>query len=107
MHIGIDIAATGAPAFFPKEPLSLEEAGLQYSMILDLVLKHAFFEGTATLERLAQRLKVNHLLVHALYRHFVKEQLCDTRRMIGSDYEIALTAKGRAMAEVALGRNQY
>jgi predicted ATPase with chaperone activity len=36
-----------------------------------------------------------------------KEQICETRVMIGNDYEISLTAKGRIMTEVAFKRSQY
>ena len=63
--------------------------------------KHAYFEGIATLATLARRLKLNAAIIHPIFRHWQKEQLCGTRSMVGNDYEIALTARGREMAELA------
>ncbi len=93
--------------FQPMQVNSVEETGLPPSLVLDLVLKHAFFEGTTTLGRLAQRSKLNHNIIQSIYRQFQKEHLCETRAMVGYDYEISLTAKGRTMAEVALRRSHY
>ncbi len=95
------------PAFLPRELQSLDDTGLPFGMILDLALKHAYFEGTATLDQLARRMKLSPVLMHTLYRYLMKEQLCETRKMIANDYEIALTGKGRSMAEIAMSRNHY
>jgi predicted ATPase with chaperone activity len=88
-------------------PHTLQETGLAHGLVLDLVLKHAFYEGTVTLETLARRTKLSSSIIHPLYRHLQKEQLCDTRTMVGNDYEISLTNRGRAMAEMALKKSQY
>jgi len=74
---------------------------------MDLVLKHAFFEGIATLDTLAGRSKLALPIIHSMFRTMQKEQLCDTRGMVEDDYEISLTGKGRAMAEVALKKSHY
>ena len=99
--------ATDSRAFRPAETHTLEDTGLSYGLVLDLVLKHAFFEGTVTLKRLAERTKLNAPIIHSMYRHLQKEQLCDTRSMVENDYEISLTTRGRAMADVALRKSQY
>ena len=91
----------------PAEANTLEDTGLPQSVVLDLILKHAFVEGTITLRRLAEKTKLSSPLIHSMYRHFQREHLCDTRTMVGDDYEIALSNKGRGMAEVALKKNQY
>jgi hypothetical protein len=96
-----------ASGFQPKVPQTIEETGLNSSLLLDLILRHAFFEGTLTLETLAYRTRLSPTIVRSFYRHLLKEQLCDTRAMVGEDYEISLTARGRAMAEVALKKGQY
>jgi hypothetical protein len=93
--------------FLPRVPHTAGETGLNPGLLLDLVLRHAFFEGTLTLETLADRARLSPSIVRAIYRHFLKEQLCDTRAMVGDDYEISLSARGRAMAEVALKKSQY
>lgn len=94
------------PVFHPA-PHSIEETGLSHGLIVDLILKHAFFEGTVTLDKLAQRSKLSAPIIHSIYRHLQREHLCDTRTMVGNDYEISLSNKGRDMAEMALKRTQY
>jgi hypothetical protein len=93
--------------FQPKLPHTIEETGLNPGLLLDLILRHAFFEGTLTLETLAHRTRLSPSIVRSYYRHLLREQLCDTRAMVGDDYEISLSARGRAMAEVALKKGQY
>jgi hypothetical protein len=93
--------------FRPVEAHTIEETGVSQGLIIDLVLKHAYFEGAITLSKLAERSKLSSTIIHAMYRHLHREQLCDTRAMIGNDYEIALNTKGRNMAEVALKKSQY
>ncbi len=95
-------------ASFPQgEPHTIEETGLSQALIQDLLLRHAFFEGTVTLRKLSERSKLSGAIVHAFYRYMIREQLCDTRAMVDNDYEISLTARGRAMADVALKKGQY
>lgn len=90
-----------------SQPHTIQELGLSFGMVLDLILKHAFFEGTSTLSRLAERSRLSPTIMHAMYRHLHKEQLCDTRAMVENDYEISLTSRGRALAEVAIRKCQY
>ena len=91
----------------PKEVHHLPETGLSLSLVLDLVLKYTYFEGAMTLAKMVQRSKLSSTIIHAMYRHLQKEQLCETRAMVGDDYEISLSNKGRAMAEVALKKSHY
>jgi len=93
--------------FQPREAPRIEDTGLSNGMLVDLVLKHVFFEGTALLRVIADRTKLSPGVILALYRQFQKEQLVETRSMQGEDYEISLTSKGRGMAEVALKKGQY
>jgi hypothetical protein len=101
------VTAVVANEFQPKVPQTIEETGLNRSLLLDLILRHAFFEGTLTLESLSERTRLSPTIIRSFYRHLLKEQLCDTRAMVGDDYEISLTARGRAMTEVALKKGQY
>jgi len=95
------------PVFRPAEAHTIEETGLSHGLIIDLILKQAYFEGAITLSKLMDRSKLSSNIIHNAYRHLHREQLCDTRAMIGNDYEIALSAKDRSMAEVALKKSQY
>jgi hypothetical protein len=94
-------------AFRPRVPRTIEETGISQGLILDLFLRQAFFEGIVTLGKLAERSKLNPAIIHWIYRYLLKEQLCETRAMVGNDYEISLTSRGRSMAEVALKKGQY
>jgi len=91
----------------PIAPQTVEETGISQGLIPDLLLRQAYFEGAVTLGKLAERSKLSPTIVHWVYRHFLKEQLCETRAMVGNDYEISLTSRGRSMAEVALKKGQY
>ena len=96
------MASTHQAAFHPKTVQNLEDTGLSQGLILDLVLKSAYFEGTLALGDLAQKLKLSPTIIHGIYRHLQREQLCETRSMVGNDYEISLSNRGRSMAEVAI-----
>ena len=96
-----------APAFQPEVPHNLEQTGLPFGLVLDLVLRSAFFEGTVLLGVLAERTRLSPTIIHLMYRHLLREQLCETKAAVGSDYEISLTTRGRAMADVALKKTQY
>jgi hypothetical protein len=91
----------------PQAAHSIEDTGLPFGLVIDLVLKHAYFEGTVFLRTLVERTKLSPMIIHSLYRYLMKEQLCETRAMTGEDYEIFLSGKGRAMADVAIKRSQY
>jgi MoxR-like ATPase len=101
------LSAIDREQFHPREAQRIEDTGLSNGLLVDLVLKHIFFEGTALLRVIADRAKLHPGVILALYRQFQKEQLVETRSMQGEDYEISLTAKGRSMAEVALKKGQY
>ena len=93
--------------FQPREVHKIEETGLSNGMLTELCLKHIFFEGQALLRTLADRTKLSPGVILALFRQFQKEQLVETHGMVGEDYEISLTNKGRSTAEVALRKGQY
>ncbi len=93
--------------FQPSDAHHLEDTGLSLSLVVDLLLKYTYFEGAMTLAKLMERSKLSATVIHAMYRHFQREQLCDTRSMVGDDYEISLSNKGRNMAEVALKKSHY
>lgn len=101
------LTAVDRDRFQPHEARHIEETGLSNGLLIDLVLKHVFFEGQALLATIASRTKLHPNIILSLYRQFQKEQLVETHGMQGDDYEISLTSKGRGMAEVALKKGQY
>jgi predicted ATPase with chaperone activity len=90
--------------FHPAEAATLEQTGLSRGLILDLVLKYAFFEGTITLAELIEKSKLGTAVVQALYRHLHDQRLCESRSY---ENRITLNSKGRDLAEVALKKSQY
>jgi len=101
------LSAMTREQFQPREVHKIEETGLSNGMLTELCLKHIFFEGQALLRTLADRTKLSPGVILALFRQFQKEQLVETHGMVGEDYEISLTNKGRAMVDVALKKGQY
>jgi hypothetical protein len=101
------VLAKTQASFQPREVHHLEDTGLSLSLVLDLILKYTYLEGAMTLAKLMERSKLSSTIIHAMYRHIQKEQLCDTRAMVGDDYEISLSNKGRSMADVALKKSHY
>ncbi len=97
----------GDTLFEPFPAQSIEETNLSQGLIIELVLKHVYLEGTIMLEQLMEVTKLSPHVIHAIYRYLLKEQLCETRGMVGEDYGISLTNKGRGMAEVARQKSQY
>jgi len=90
--------------FHPEEAASLERTGLPRGLIVDLILKYAFFEGTITLAELIERSKLSPNIIHSIYQQLHQERLCESR-----SYEdrISLNSKGRGLAEIALKKSQY
>ena len=95
------------PNFYPKAVHSIEEIGLSRGPVLDLALKHVYTAGTTTLRQLVNDSKLDYHVVLSLFRHMQKEQLCDTKGMVGDDYEFTLTTRGRTTAEEAYKKNSY
>jgi predicted ATPase with chaperone activity len=95
------------PNFHPAPAPTVEDTGLPWGVLFELILKRTFLEGTTTLRRLIEETRLDYGVVLAVYRNLQKEQLCDTKGMIGDDYEFTLTSKGLRMAEEAYRKNQY
>jgi len=100
------LGGTASPAR-PREVTTIEDTGLPFGMLLDLILKQSYFEGTPTLQLLCERSKLSVHIVHTLFRHMQKEQLIEVRSLPSGDYEFSLTSRGRQMAEVALQKGHY
>jgi len=96
-----------AGSFHPKPVFTIEETNLPRGLLLDLVLKRAFVEGTTTIRRLMRETKLEFEVVHSIFRSLQKEQLCEVKGLVGQDYEFSLTTHGLRMAEEAYRKNQY
>ena len=93
--------------FRPRNPVTLEDAGLNQNLLVDLMLKLTLLEGETTLHRLSSHMKVSMTIMDQLFRYFRREQLCEVKGMVGNDYAVALSAAGRKIAQDRYAINQY
>jgi predicted ATPase with chaperone activity len=105
-------SSKGAPAdsgdrFFPKTPKSVVELGISQNILIDLMLKLTLLEGATTLARLSGFMKVSGAICDVVFHHLRKEQYVEVKGMKGNDYEFALTAAGRKVANDRYKISQY
>ncbi len=93
--------------FRPRNPITLQDAGLNQNLLVDLMLKLTLLEGETTLSHLGGQMKVSMTIMDQLFRYFRREQLCEVKGMAGNDYHLALSAAGRKMAQDRYAINQY
>lgn len=114
-------AATGEAAFaatevsphaapFVPQPQTIEESGLDFSLILDLVIKAIYFGGRPSARNIATQLALGFPVVDQVLAFMKQQQLAE---VVGSSgmgeqlYQYSLSNKGFEKAEEALNRNQY
>ena len=103
-----NIAAHTAPIVSP--PGSVAETGLELSLLVDLVLKIIYFSGRPSAHQLAEQLALTFPVVEELLAFLRQEQAIE---IVGSSgvgehsYQYALTSRGTAKTEEALGRSHY
>ncbi|MBI3667666.1 MAG: AAA family ATPase, partial [Acidobacteria bacterium] len=93
--------------FRPRNPVTLEDSGLNQNLLIDLMLKLTLLEGITTLGQLSQQMKVSMNIMHQLLRYFRREQLCEVKGMVGNDYEFSLSVAGRKLAQDRYAISQY
>jgi predicted ATPase with chaperone activity len=106
--------ADGADAFaaapFVPQPQTIEETGLDFSLVLDLVVKSIYFAGRPAARQIAAQLALSFPVIDEVLAFLKREQLAE---VVGSSgmgeqlYQYSLSTKGLEKAEEALGRNQY
>lgn len=99
--------AAAPQTFRPSNPVTLQDAGLNQNLLIDLMLKLTLLEGETTLHRLSSQMKVSMTIMDQLFRYFRREQLCEVKGMVGNDYALSLSAAGRKIAQERYSINQY
>ena len=95
---------------FVPQASTIEETGLELSLLVDLLHKTIYFFGRPTGRQLADQLALSYPVVEELLTFLRQEQ---TLEIVGSagvgeqSYQYALTDRGRRKAEEALARSQY
>ena len=98
-----------APPFVPQ-PTTVEETGLEISMLADLLLKTIHFAGRPSGRQLSRQLAISFAVADELISFLRQSQSIEvvgTAGVAEQGYQYALTQKGQQRANDALERNQY
>jgi len=94
--------------FAPKEPTSLEEAGLHPNDLYPLVLKYLFLHGTNAGSRIADQLKLPFHILEPVLVQLKADLLVGHKNSAGvGDYQYELSPKGVEQSKLHLARNSY
>ena len=105
-----DTSADTHAAPFVPQPQNIEETGLDFSLILDLVVKSIYFAGRPAARSIATQLAFSFPVIDEVLTFLKQQQLAE---VVGSSgmgeqlYQYSLSQKGLEKAEEALNRNQY
>src|ERR1039457_5246973 len=83
---------------WPTIPDRVEDLGVPRSVAADLILRYLWLDGSGTLARLNESLKLSFPVLETLFHQFRNQQLLDVKGMTGNDYSFTLTAGGRTLA---------
>ncbi|MEW4490598.1 AAA family ATPase [Thalassoglobus sp. JC818] len=98
----------GASEFSPKAPDSLEQAGLNLSDVMNLIIKYLASRGVETGYKIALQIGLNFGLVEAILRQLKIERLAAYKNAIaGGDYLYELTDLGRERARILSDQTTY
>jgi hypothetical protein len=100
---------------YPPIPETLEETGLTQNLLIQLILKHAYFRDTFSVREIARDIRIGPQLVESLLAYLKKQNqiFVRPRDIMGSkgrmsmEMYYALTDQGKAQAEQALETNRY
>jgi predicted ATPase with chaperone activity len=108
--VGRAYAADQHAAPFVPQPQTIEETGLDFSLVLDLVVKSIYFSGRPSARQICAQVALQFSVVDEVLTFLKREQLAE---VVGSSgmgeqlYQYSLSGKGFEKAEEALARNQY
>lgn len=103
-------AADNLAAPFVPQPQTAEETGLDFSMILDLVVKAIYFGGRPSARQIAAQLALAFPVVDEVLAFLKREQMAEVVGSAGMGeqlYQYSLSSRGLEKAEEALSRNHY
>lgn len=95
--------------YAPALPANIEDTGLGFAFLVDLLLKIMFLGGQLRLKDLSARSKLPAAVIDPLLVFLRGERLCQVPQRGAADVDIAyaLTELGRLRAEDALKKSQY
>ncbi|MCX5889642.1 MAG: ATPase [Deltaproteobacteria bacterium] len=100
---------------YPPIPKTLEETGLTQNLLIQLLLKHAYFRDTFSVREMVRDLKIGAQLVETLISYLKTQNLLfvrprdvlTTKTRLSMELYYALTDQGKGLAEQALEANRY
>ena len=95
---------------FVPQPTTVEETGLELSLLVDLTLKTIYFLGRPSGRTLSEHLALSYAVLEELITFLRQEQVIEIVGSAGlgeQAYQYALTDRGRHKAEEALARSAY
>ena len=93
--------------FCPPVPRDLEGVDLPPGLVTDLILRRLSVEGTGSIQKLSDMLKLPVPVVHAVFNTLRQQQLIEVKGMAGNDYRISLSGQGRAAAAERFQISRY
>jgi predicted ATPase with chaperone activity len=108
--LGRTHAAEPYAAPFVPQPQTIEETGLDFSLVLDLVVKSIYFSGRPSARQISSQVALQFSVIDEVLTFLKREQLAE---VVGSSgmgeqlYQYSLSNKGFEKAEEALTRNHY
>jgi hypothetical protein len=103
------IALSDYQSGLPSAPQRVEDTGLDFSFLVELITKVLYVRGQLRLPELAQHVKLSLGVLEPLLTFMRAERLCEMARQGDSDGSMAYTLSdlGRARARDFLERSQY
>ena len=100
---------------YPPIPKTLEETGLTQNLLIELLLKHAYFQDTFSIREMVRDLRIGAQMVETLISYLKTQNLLFVRprdvftnkARLSMEMYYALTEQGKALAEQALEANRY
>lgn len=101
--------ATGVAPALPRAPRTIEDTGLAFGFMVELVAKVLFKRGRSSLGQLAGSLELPATVLETLVAFLRGERWCEVVRRGTADGDVfyQLTETGREHAAALLERNQY
>jgi predicted ATPase with chaperone activity len=96
----------GLPVW-PAIPDSLDDLGLPYAVINDLILRALWLHGAATVSSLQKALKLPFHVVETVSQQLRQQQLLEVKKSVGLNSTLGLTNAGRAQAAARMDVCQY
>jgi len=94
----------------PPIPKTVEETGLEFSFITDLIMKHVLFMGEFTISKVSDRIKLSFPVVEKAIDMLRNERFLEVKsaaQLTKSTYQFAITEQGRNRSNGLLDLCRY